>query len=157
MQNLAAMLCCKNFYRFGMPWVVLLLLVGGGYHLAFGSCQTSRLHYIVQAYYLPFRKTRRSLDFTGCWRRWHRSGHLMETADYHLGAKHGARRIFDESGAMIFETHYRNGVLHGRYYGKVLTDDIGSFMPKAPQTVWYYNSRPVTEAEFARLTAVEKE
>ncbi|MBN2713842.1 MAG: hypothetical protein JXR97_15600 [Planctomycetes bacterium] len=82
--------------------------------LAFGSCQTSKYHYIFQAYIYPTAPSGiiyAPSDYTGEWRIWHTSGDLLMKGFYQNGKYHGLFLFYDRSTPEPYEeVRFVNGI-----------------------------------------------
>lgn len=88
-----------------------VVIVGGMLHLMFASCQSSRLHYLVQSYYVPeylpkmfhvelndFQEIDIYSDYSGIWYSWHSDGSLKSRGRYINGKLNGIFESWRDNG-----------------------------------------------------------
>lgn len=125
--------------------VLAILILGSVANLMYGSCQNSKFHYIVQAYYMPnlIRKDldKERIDFTGKWTRWYKSG-AKNDEGYIGGKKNGNYTYWDESGVKTYEIEYKNGILNMRtwWYLSGLKEEVEEYKDgELNKRTWWYN------------------
>ena len=128
-----------NFFIFLIAIVLLFVT-----HLMYGSCQTSKLHYLVQVYYIPdylpnwmskYEKIPHTYavpdkSFSGKWFVWYRSGKKRYEINYIDGKEEGKWTGWHENGAKEYEGDFKDGKLNGK------------------EILWYENGIKRYETEF---------
>lgn len=108
---------------------ILVLVFGSLAHLMYGSCQTSKWHFIIQNRYmedyLPKWMTSLKRDneyrvmpppnFNGIWREWYSNGYKRYECNYLNGGKRGLGRSWYKDGVLQSTQNYKNGKRHGRF------------------------------------------
>lgn len=119
----------------------LFLILGTVAHLAYGYCQTSKYHYLCQAYWMPkylpswllkeeetygitrldlitpflvYRGLRRE-SHSGQWREWFEKGHLKSRGHYENKLEEGLHEFWHKNGRKHLVTHYLNAQYHGQH------------------------------------------
>ncbi|PCJ56727.1 MAG: hypothetical protein COA79_18150 [Planctomycetota bacterium] len=108
---------------------IFVLLLGSVAHLMYGSCQSSKWHYIVQNYYtpswVPFRDeytfevmAETNIgglifieDFTGIWKKWDKQGRKISLNTYINSIESGKQFEWYKSGAISIKKMCNNGLL----------------------------------------------
>jgi len=104
-----------------------MLLLGFFVHLMFGSCQTTRWHYIAQLKYykwaMPMRHNSSFMRqgaylyggryYNGIWRTWYSDGSLKSEINCINGRMNGLYTIWDHKGNKREERVYVNGRVNG--------------------------------------------
>lgn len=84
--------------------------------LRYGDTQSSRFHYLFQAYIWPRYwggYIKPPADFTGIWRMWHPNGRLRSVAQYESGKCTGTAVYWHRNGRKSGECGHRDGLRHG--------------------------------------------
>ncbi|PCJ57746.1 MAG: hypothetical protein COA79_14770, partial [Planctomycetota bacterium] len=83
---------------------IFVLMLGSLAHLMYGSCQTTKYHYLCQAYWMPeylpgwmLSNIGTPIDYTGTWSVWGNFG--LENTDYIDGVYHGKMTSWYANGA----------------------------------------------------------
>ena len=101
----------KSYMKLGIVafvFIFLSLLVW----LSFGSCQSTRFHYIVQIYILrDIEDVYPPSKYTGVWRTWHKNGELESEFSYRNGKLHGECFCWSNLGVLRVYAKYRDGSL----------------------------------------------
>ena len=109
-------------------------------------------HGLQQQYHKGQLRSERIIEngITRHFTSWHQNGQLQEETKYnHKGKLDGVRRMWDESGELEIEEHYRNGKDHGRRWYKDHKGDV-----------WFWKGKCVGggdhgKAEFQRKEATK--
>jgi antitoxin component YwqK of YwqJK toxin-antitoxin module len=111
---------------------LVLLIIASFAHLMYGNCQTSKLHYMVQCYYVPskfpkwmwvnnfdhvdgrmYAQLNSYKNYTGKWLMFDNEGNLNSEEFYLKGKLNGCRTVWDEKGNIMYIADYKNGVRNG--------------------------------------------
>lgn len=138
---------------------VFALLLGSVGHLMYGSCQTTKYHYMCQAYWMPdylpdpmirhnyggseyFGKLEPYNNYTGTWRTWTSSGSFELMMELNNGLRHGIYIFYDESGYEGCELNFKLDKLDGKqvfYRSDRKQRFTGSFEDGIPEGLWREN------------------
>ncbi|PCJ51323.1 MAG: hypothetical protein COA79_26560 [Planctomycetota bacterium] len=105
-----------------------VLLLGSLAHLCYGSCQTSKWHYVIQAYHMPKylpssllnakispeNKINIYPDYTGEWKSWSEDGKLENVGMYVNGLKNGKFRSWYKNGNRQYVGEFKSGYKNGK-------------------------------------------
>ena len=157
---------------YSLLFSVILGFIG---QLMYGSCQTSKLHYMVQCYYMSdklpqwmwakgycsnFQVGKEWIEpyenYTGKWRAWeaHKIDNEYSECDFVDGIRHGQKNIWHENGIKSYEATYLNGFQIGKelsWYesGKKQSETDYGNGEQHQLEIWYFESGKVrTEAKF---------
>ncbi|PCJ53330.1 MAG: hypothetical protein COA79_22905 [Planctomycetota bacterium] len=115
---------------------IVTMLLGSIAHLMYGSCQTSKYHYLMQRYWIPkyFHKIfylNNYLQFPGErlilieeekiqgdkndgeYKCYYQNGQLLRHDSYRNGELHGDQRVYHKNGQISLDEIYINGGRHG--------------------------------------------
>lgn len=96
----------------------------------YGSCQTTKWHYLVQQYYmkeyLPEEMQRNNLsdfdnrievyeDYSGSWKTWFENGDIESTLNFSNGKYHGRIEKWHYDGPKAFKGFHVNGTPIGLF------------------------------------------
>ncbi|PCJ51448.1 MAG: hypothetical protein COA79_26310, partial [Planctomycetota bacterium] len=90
-------------------------------HFIFGSCQTSKYHYMIQNHWLPTSWSQTQTigvgkykNYTGVWHSYFESGNIVYRGEYVNGKQVGKHVFWWENGVKMSEKVYRDGVVVSR-------------------------------------------
>lgn len=106
---------------------IFVMILGCIAHLMYGHCQTTKWHYIVQAWvvpeYLPEWAWVDNVDnyylklydnkYTGEWISYHKNGNKICYQNYINGVLNGKWSSWQSDGTKYCELYYKNGEFHG--------------------------------------------
>lgn len=147
---------------------ILVLVLGSLAHLMYGSCQTTKYHYIAQRYWMPdylpewlLKNNRHEFgnlivddNFTGKWIDWYKNGYRECEGYYVNGKETGILLGWNNEGVLLSKDNYKNGRLdglceswyeNGNKYGvtRYLNDNEHGI-----QTWWFINNNKKMELTF---------
>ena len=96
--------------------LITILAIG---HILFGSCQTSKYHYIVQCYYWPkqeFGIIDVPNNYNGQWRMWNKNGKLQFSCFFINGKAHGVLKRWHGNGNLRSKDNYFLDKLEGQCF-----------------------------------------
>jgi len=96
-------------------------MLGSLAHLMYGNCQTTKFHYMMQAYWMPDNLPEWVLvdddkilehpnNFTGIWFVWHENGVKRSEVNYLRGQPNGSLRTWHNNGELAAETYFNSKV-----------------------------------------------
>ncbi|PCJ53327.1 MAG: hypothetical protein COA79_22890 [Planctomycetota bacterium] len=104
---------------------IVTMLLGSLAHLMYGSCQTTKYHYMCQAYWMPDNLPGWMIlnpddeglyvydDYTDKWRTWYKEGVKMSSSEYLNGKRHGHSVSWYLNGTKHQVGNYANGMEYG--------------------------------------------
>lgn len=121
--------------RITNPFIIfiffVIFIIGSVLHLVFGSCQTSKWHFIAQRYYLNkylptwvFMTRKYTFvgisiyeNYTGVWKEWYKNGELKNKIYFVNGKCNGIHESWYENGRRRCKHNYINDITKGKQEG----------------------------------------
>ncbi|PCJ51442.1 MAG: hypothetical protein COA79_26280 [Planctomycetota bacterium] len=161
---------------------ILVLLLGSFAHLMYGSCQTSRYHYMCQMYWMEknlpeWMKSDKNLfyrikkvpqailrydDYSGIWRTWHRNWNIKSRFGYLRGNRHGWNDSFWDNGIKRVSCFYVEGKMQGmkkHWYPNEKKMYVGNYLnsfPEGKHEEWYDNGERRSVEEYHQRKLLSK-
>jgi len=132
---------------------IAVMVLGSLTHLMYGSCQASKLHYMIQEYKMlnhlpswllfkdkPSNTLFSSLNggYNGKWESWYEDGNKKFVGDYVYGLANGLMETWYENGVKEYHCYWSMGMVDGNIFE------------------WYRNGKIKLQKEFKKDMLISK-